>query len=42
MPGAQEKDLNPDTFIGLSFPLRRDNTSDFKLTQTSLEQAAHN
>ena len=42
MPGAQEKDLNPDTFIGLSFPLRRDNTSDFKLTKTSLEQAAHN
>ena len=37
-----ENDLNPNTFIGLSFPLRRDNTSDFKLTQTSLEQAAHN
>ena len=33
MPGAQEKDLNPDTFIGLSFPLRRDTASDFKLTK---------
>tara|TARA_R100000030_G_scaffold24100_1_gene17445 strand:- start:9035 stop:9460 length:426 start_codon:yes stop_codon:yes gene_type:complete len=42
MPGAQEKDLNPDTFIGLSFPLRRDNNNDFKLTKTSLEQAQHN
>ena len=42
MPGAQEKDLNPDTFIGLSFPLRRSNTSDFELTKTSLEQANHN
>ena len=34
--------MNPDITIGLSFPLRRDNTSDFKLTKTSLEQAAHN
>ena len=42
MPGAQEKDLNPDTYIGLSFPLRRDNNNDFKLTKTSLEQAQHN
>tara|TARA_R110000737_G_scaffold178696_1_gene203007 strand:+ start:224 stop:649 length:426 start_codon:yes stop_codon:yes gene_type:complete len=42
MPGAQEKDLNPDTYIGLSFPIRRDNNNDFKLTKTSLEQAQHN
>jgi phage baseplate assembly protein W len=42
MPGAQEKDLNPNTYIGLSFPLRRDNNNDFKLTKTSLEQAQHN
>ena len=42
MPGAQEKDLNPDTYIGLSFPLRRDDNNDFKLTKTSLEQAQHN
>ena len=39
---ALEKDLNPDTFIGLSFPIRRDNNNDFKLTKTSLEQAQHN
>ena len=42
MPGAQEKDLNPDTYIGLSFPIRRDDNNDFKLTKTSLEQAQHN
>ena len=42
MPGAQEKDLNPNTYIGLSFPLRRDDNNDFKLTKTSLEQAQHN
>ena len=34
--------LNPDTFIGLSFPIRRDDNNDFKLTKTSLEQAQHN
>ena len=39
---ALEKDLNPDTFIGLSFPIRRDDNNDFKLTKTSLEQAQHN
>ena len=39
---ALEKDLNPDTYIGLSFPMRRDNNNNFKLTKTSLEQAQHN
>jgi len=39
---ALETDLDPNTFIGLSFPLRRDNNNDFKLTKTSLEQAQHN
>ncbi len=42
MPGSMEKDLNPDTYIGLSFPIRRDNNNDFELTKTSLEQAQHN
>ena len=42
MPGAQEKDLNPNTYIGLSFPLRKDNRNDFTMTKTSLEQAKHN
>jgi phage baseplate assembly protein W len=42
MSSALETDLNPDTYIGLSFPLRRDNNNDFKLTKTSLEQAQHN
>ena len=42
MPGAQEKDLNPNTYIGLSFPLRKDNRSDFAMTKNSLQQAQHN
>ena len=42
MPGAQQKDLDPNTYIGLSFPIRRDDNNDFKLTKTSLEQAQHN
>ena len=33
MPGAQQKDLDPNTYIGLSFPIRRDNNNDFKLTK---------
>ena len=28
MPSAQEKDLNPNTYIGLSFPLRKDNRNE--------------
>ena len=42
MAGALENDLNPNTFIGLSFPLRKDNNSDFAMTKNSLEQAQHN
>lgn len=42
MASAREKDLNPNTYIGLSFPLRSDNNNDFALTKTSLEQAQHN
>ena len=39
---ALETDLNPNTYIGLSFPLRRDKFHDFALTKTSLEQAEFN
>jgi len=39
---ALENDLNPNIYIGLSFPLRKDKYNDFKMTKTSLEQAKHN
>jgi phage baseplate assembly protein W len=42
MSSARETDLNPRTYIGLSFPLKADNNNDFALTKNSLEQAAHN
>ena len=42
MPSALETDLNPNTYVGLSFPLRRDNNNDFAMTKNSLEQAKHN
>ena len=40
--GALETDLDPRTYIGLSFPLRRDKFNDFAMTKNSLEQAKHN
>ena len=39
---AKETDMNPNTYIGLSFPLRSDNNNDFALTKNSLEQSRHN
>jgi|TARA_Y100000310_G_scaffold191508_1_gene191492 phage baseplate assembly protein W len=39
---ALETDLNPNTYIGLSFPIRRDRFNDFAMTKTSLQQAKHN
>ena len=42
MPSARETDLDPKTYIGLSFPLRRDKFNDFSMTKNSLEQAQHN
>ena len=39
---ALETDLNPNTYIGLSFPLRKDNNNDFAMTKNSLQQAHHN
>ena len=40
--GARENDLNPDTWIGLSFPLGRGTQSAFKQTKTNLQQASTN
>ena len=42
MSSAREIDLNPRTYVGLSFPLRADNNNDFALTKNSLQQAQHN
>jgi phage baseplate assembly protein W len=42
MAGIREKDLDPNTWIGLSFPLGRHNGGFFKQTQTVLEQTRHN
>ena len=39
---ALETDLNPNTYVGLSFPLRRDKFNDFAMTKNSLQQAEHN
>ena len=40
--GAREKDLNPDTFIGLKLPLGYSDSGYFKQTKTTIEQAKHN
>ena len=42
MSSALETDLNPNTYVGLSFPLRKDKFNDFAMTKNSLEQAKHN
>ena len=42
MSSARETDLDPKTYIGLSFPLRRDKFQDFAMTKNSLQQAEHN
>jgi len=39
---AKETDMNPNTYIGLSFPLRSDNLNNFAMTATSLDQSQHN
>ena len=36
--GAREKDLNPDTFIGLKLPMGYSDTGYFKQTKTTLQQ----
>ena len=40
--GAREKDLNPDTFIGLKLPIGYSDTGYFKQTKTTLQQAKYN
>ena len=40
--GAREKDLNPDTFIGLKLPMGYSDSGYFKQTKTTLQQAKHN
>ena len=42
MSSARVTDLDPKTYIGLSFPLRRDKFNDFAMTKNSLQQAEHN
>jgi|ETNmetMinimDraft_21_1059911.scaffolds.fasta_scaffold230375_2 hypothetical protein len=39
---AREIDLDPRTFVGLSFPLRADTNNNFALTRNSLQQAQYN
>jgi len=39
---AREVDLDPRTYVGLSFPLRADNNNSFAMTKNSLEQSRHN
>ena len=40
--GAREKDLNPDTFIGLKLPMGYSDSGFFKETKTTLQQAKYN
>ena len=42
MSSSREKDQDPDTFIGLAFPLGFANDGIFRKTKTTLEQAKHN
>ena len=39
---AKEKDLNPDVYIGLSYPIKSGKNLDFNLTKTTFEQAEYN
>ena len=40
--GAREKDLNPDTYLGLKLPMGYSETGYFKQTKTTLQQAKYN
>lgn len=40
--GAKEIDLNPNSFVGLQFPLDNSNNGYFKQTKTILDQSVHN
>ena len=39
---AKELDLNPDVYIGLTYPIKKGTNTDFKLTKTTYEQAEYN
>jgi len=39
---AKELDLNPDVYIGLTYPIRKGTNMDFELTKTTHEQAEYN
>ena len=39
---AREIDLDPRTYVGLSFPLRADNNNNFAMTKNSIQQSKHN
>jgi len=39
---ARELDLDANTYIGLSFPLRADANNSFSMTRNSIEQSRHN
>ena len=36
---AREIDLDPRTYVGLSFPLRADNNNNFAMTKNSIQQS---
>ena len=38
---AKELDLNPDVYIGLTYPIRKGINTDFELTKTTYEQAEY-
>tara|TARA_R110000744_G_scaffold48267_2_gene105614 strand:+ start:566 stop:997 length:432 start_codon:yes stop_codon:yes gene_type:complete len=39
---AREIDIDPRTYVGLSFPLRADNNNSFAMTKNSVQQAQYN
>ena len=39
---AREIDLDPRTYVGLSFPLRADTNNSFAMTKNSIQQSRHN
>ena len=39
---AREIDLDPRSYVGLSFPLRSDDNNNFAMTKNSIEQSRHN
>ena len=38
---ARQNDLNSNTYVGMSFPLKGDTFNDFSLTKTTIEQSVH-